>query len=125
MQQAQLDLTYLTDVRPSGYEDAAGGDSHEGGELRTAFDRLVLPDGHKDVILSLVTQHFRDKKSAKNEGDYADIVRGKGTTYCPPTHTPRMNAWSFRADFPFHTNRKGADLASSRRARGREDYHCW
>ncbi|KAF3009698.1 hypothetical protein E8E13_008665 [Curvularia kusanoi] len=42
-------------------------------ETKTAFDNLVLPDGHRKVILSLVAQHFRDG----NRGE-VDIIRGKG-----------------------------------------------
>ncbi|KAL8369921.1 hypothetical protein RB595_000330 [Gaeumannomyces hyphopodioides] len=41
---------------------------------KTAFEQLVLPPGHKEMVTSLVTQHFRDKASGGN----ADIVRGKG-----------------------------------------------
>ncbi|KAK0704490.1 hypothetical protein B0H67DRAFT_498311 [Lasiosphaeris hirsuta] len=41
-----------------------------------AFDQLVLPPGHKDMVKSLITQHFRDKESADAESN--DIVRGKG-----------------------------------------------
>ncbi|KAK3299631.1 uncharacterized protein B0H64DRAFT_355851 [Chaetomium fimeti] len=75
---AQLDVSRLTDVRHFEHQYGAIGASNEGDELSTPFDRLVLPDGHKDVILSLVTQHFRNRKSAQNEGDFVDIVRGKG-----------------------------------------------
>lgn len=41
---------------------------------KTAFGHLVLPPGHKEMVTSLVTQHFRDKASGGN----TDIVRGKG-----------------------------------------------
>ncbi|KAL2172749.1 hypothetical protein VTG60DRAFT_2568 [Thermothelomyces hinnuleus] len=40
------------------------------------FDQLVLPPGHKEMVLSLVSQHFRDKES--NTFRSMDIVRGKG-----------------------------------------------
>lgn len=56
---------------------------------QTAFDQLVLPDGHKNMVRSLVAQHFRDKDSARKgskETRQVDIVRGKGEdTYitCP------------------------------------------
>ncbi|RYP33774.1 hypothetical protein DL767_004641 [Monosporascus sp. MG133] len=43
---------------------------------RTSFERLVLPPGHKDMVVSLVAQHFRDKES--KETHQVDIVRGKG-----------------------------------------------
>lgn len=48
----------------------------------TAFDQLVLPPGHKRMLLSLVAQHFRDKDATSQQGDgeddQTDIVRGKG-----------------------------------------------
>lgn len=48
----------------------------------TAFDQLVLPSGHKRMLLSLVAQHFRDKEATSEQGiredDRTDIVRGKG-----------------------------------------------
>lgn len=65
---AQLDLTNLR---------------YENRDLRkstlSAFDRLELPDGHRDMVRSLVTQHFRDRKTAKVRDDRTDVVRGKGT----------------------------------------------
>lgn len=47
------------------------------GQPKTAFDHLVLPPGHKDMVLSLIAQHFRDKESKENQ--QVDIVSGKGT----------------------------------------------
>ncbi|KAK3308297.1 uncharacterized protein B0T15DRAFT_572501 [Chaetomium strumarium] len=48
---------------------------------QTAFDQLVLPKGHREMVQSLIAQHFRDKELASKE-DMAmqdvDIVRGKG-----------------------------------------------
>ena len=47
----------------------------------TAFDQLVLPAGHKKVVLSLVAQHFRNKELVRKGGggdEEVDIVRGKG-----------------------------------------------
>ena len=43
-----------------------------------AFDRLVLEEGHKPMILSLIAQHFRDKESNMWQSEQIDIVRGKG-----------------------------------------------
>ncbi|KAI1268650.1 hypothetical protein F5Y18DRAFT_424012 [Xylariaceae sp. FL1019] len=43
-----------------------------------AFDQLVLPSGHKDMVKSLIAQHFRDKQSPIAKEDQWDIVRGKG-----------------------------------------------
>lgn len=45
---------------------------------KTAFDQLVLPPGHKPMVVSLIAQHFRDKESATADDDQNDIVRGKG-----------------------------------------------
>lgn len=44
----------------------------------TAFDQLVLPDGHKEIVVSLISQYFQDRDSRKTENEEADIVRGKG-----------------------------------------------
>lgn len=65
---AQLDLTYLGPAK---------------GE--NTFDLLVLPPGHRNMVESLVTQHYLDKASASDETDEMDIVRGKGTT--PQLHS--------------------------------------
>ena len=46
----------------------------------TAFEQLVLPRGHKDMLRSLISQHFRDKKSEAADNEQRDIVRGKGKT---------------------------------------------
>lgn len=53
-----------------------------------AFDQLVLPSGHKDMVKSLIIQHFRDKESGDMEQTY--IVRGKGT---PPDISYSVDAW--------------------------------
>lgn len=45
---------------------------------KTAFDRLVLEKGHKEMILSLTAQHFRDKESPTGPKKQVDIVKGKG-----------------------------------------------
>ncbi|KAI3325241.1 hypothetical protein HD806DRAFT_533834 [Xylariaceae sp. AK1471] len=74
---AQLDLTHLSEVQPSGTKDENNKRPDE--DLKApapAFNQLVLPPGHKDMILSLITQHFRDKEL--NHNNQADIVRGKG-----------------------------------------------
>ncbi|KAI0508927.1 hypothetical protein F5B22DRAFT_658720 [Xylaria bambusicola] len=71
---AQLDLTYLK------YENEDNKRS-----VLNAFDSLVLPDGHKEMVKSLVTQHFRDKKARKMNTEKkvvtdarSDLIRGKG-----------------------------------------------
>ncbi|KAF5532032.1 TOB3 (member of AAA-ATPase family) [Fusarium mexicanum] len=57
----KLDLTYLGPMKG-----------------QNTFDLLVLPPGHREMVESLVTQHFLDKVSAYDETDEVDIVRGKG-----------------------------------------------
>ncbi|KAI1733499.1 hypothetical protein F4680DRAFT_441532 [Xylaria scruposa] len=42
-----------------------------------AFDQLVLPDGHQDMIKSLIAQHFNDKQTPSVKQDPWDLVRGK------------------------------------------------
>ncbi|KAF7930127.1 hypothetical protein EAE99_004320 [Botrytis elliptica] len=64
---AKLDLKYLR------YENEANNKT-----VQTAFERLVLPEGHKDVVQALVTQHFRDKKTSSVRDEQYDLVRGKG-----------------------------------------------
>ncbi|KAJ4325078.1 hypothetical protein N0V84_003621 [Fusarium piperis] len=75
---AQLDLDYLSEVTDVGedYINTAGDDSDE--DDKTAFGRLVLPKGHREMVLSLISQHFRNKASQKGRDEQVDIVRGKG-----------------------------------------------
>ncbi|KAK4083702.1 uncharacterized protein Triagg1_1364 [Trichoderma aggressivum f. europaeum] len=79
---AQLDLTYLTEVRETTTVDPVTGqrveDGNTGKEKETAFDQLVLESGHKDMIISLITQHFKDKQAKAAQMEQVDIVRGKG-----------------------------------------------
>lgn len=59
---------------------------------RSAFTQLALPDGHRDMVESLVTQHFRERRlrgKDQQEDELFDLVRGKGkvlishvTTFC-------------------------------------------
>jgi flagellar biosynthesis GTPase FlhF len=44
----------------------------------TAFEQLVLPEGHKNMVQCLVAQHFRDKETRVNDNEEVDVVRGKG-----------------------------------------------
>ncbi|KAI0470354.1 hypothetical protein F4859DRAFT_486495 [Xylaria cf. heliscus] len=43
-----------------------------------AFDQLVLPPGHQNMIKSLIFQHFKDKQTPSVRQDRWDLVRGKG-----------------------------------------------
>ncbi|KXH42017.1 hypothetical protein CSAL01_08094 [Colletotrichum salicis] len=61
-------------------EGGAVGEGEDGDDGGVSMKQsvLVLPDGHKKMVKSLVAQHFRDKESATANTDQADIVRGKG-----------------------------------------------
>lgn len=53
----------------------------DGDWKQNAFDSLVFPrDGldRKNIIRSLVAQHFQDKESLTSREEQSDIVRGKG-----------------------------------------------
>ncbi|KFA50467.1 hypothetical protein S40293_07883 [Stachybotrys chartarum IBT 40293] len=58
--------------------DESDGDDGTEGAGKTAFSQLVLPVGHKKMVLSLVSQHFRNKESFKRRNEKVDIVKGKG-----------------------------------------------
>ncbi|KAL5332560.1 hypothetical protein BJX70DRAFT_126803 [Aspergillus crustosus] len=80
---AKLDLSYLTEVHPpsptstdKATADATG--TQEAAQPATTFSRLVLNEKHKHMIVSLIAQHFRDKKSTSGQREQVDIVRGKG-----------------------------------------------
>lgn len=45
---------------------------------RNAFERLELPEGHREMVKSLVTQHFRDKQTSFANDEQTDLIRGKG-----------------------------------------------
>lgn len=62
-----LDLTHLR------YENADARASSI-----DAFERLELPDGHAQMVRSLVTQHFRSRKTSLNKEEQTDLIRGKG-----------------------------------------------
>lgn len=82
---AKLDLTYLAPPHfpTTSTFDSFGDEAHYGAAKqvvppRLAFEQLVLPDGHKDMVLSLIAQHYRDKQTQNGEREQVDIIRGKG-----------------------------------------------
>ncbi|KAL2799443.1 hypothetical protein BJX66DRAFT_352309 [Aspergillus keveii] len=79
---ARLDLFHLTEVHTRKHEPAtrSRADSTANAETKepTTFSRLVLNEKHKHMIVSLIAQHFRDKKSISGQREQVDIVRGKG-----------------------------------------------
>ncbi|KAI0100561.1 hypothetical protein GGR51DRAFT_351928 [Nemania sp. FL0031] len=64
---AKLDLTFLK------YENTDARNS-----ARNAFERLELPGGHRQMVKSLVTQHFRGRQATLARDEQTDLVRGKG-----------------------------------------------
>jgi hypothetical protein len=70
---AQLNLAHISNVSYNSDVLASTADQSNKKAPKTAFDDLVLPPGHKEVILSLVAQHFRDE-----EHHEVDIFQGKG-----------------------------------------------
>ncbi|KAF2438728.1 hypothetical protein P171DRAFT_397831, partial [Karstenula rhodostoma CBS 690.94] len=81
---AKLDLTHLSEVHTEEESIAKASALNKDGaeksltESKGAFDRLVLEEGHSSMIVSLIAQHFRDKKSTTGKREEFDIVRGKG-----------------------------------------------
>lgn len=74
---AKLDLDCMSPVRsPGSATENTDDDIEEGGQ--GSFGQLVLPRGHKKMVLSLISQHFRNKESRESNDKQADIVRGKG-----------------------------------------------
>ncbi|KAK3983791.1 hypothetical protein QBC44DRAFT_386245 [Cladorrhinum sp. PSN332] len=82
----KLDITYMAEVQSSQISTNVGaeGQSYDPNDVTkknlpvTAFDRLVLEKGHRPMIESLVSQHFRNRESATGQREQADIVKGKG-----------------------------------------------
>lgn len=73
----------MSSVRPTGYaNEQTDDDLEEGG--KGAFGQLVLPQGHKKMVLSLISQHFRNKGSQERNDKQVDIVRGKGMLSLAP-----------------------------------------
>ncbi|KAK1993593.1 hypothetical protein LX36DRAFT_752254 [Colletotrichum falcatum] len=64
---AQLDLTFLQ------YEN-----SNARNLTINAFEKLELPDGHRDMVKSLVIQHFRHRQSNFARDEQTDLIQGKG-----------------------------------------------
>lgn len=88
---AQLDLTYVGPVGSGSKKKEADSNGIDKGSEKidndankqqnkrdTAFDQLVLPEGHKEMVVSLIAQHFRDRESTTAATEQFDIVRGKG-----------------------------------------------
>lgn len=70
---AEMNLMYISEVEYKKRKALESSDNPSTGGMKTAFEELVLPAGHKDVIVSLVAQHFRDQGQHE-----IDLFRGKG-----------------------------------------------
>ena len=56
------------------------------------LDLLVLPEGHKRMVKSLVKQHFREKGRSSLNEEQTDLVRGKGRCLASEKHAHQYNA---------------------------------
>lgn len=86
--------------------DERARNSNDQKKPRTAFDRLVIEKEHRSMIVSLVAQHFRDKKSSSGQQQQFDIVKGKGIL--------QANSYDREKTDAFY--REGTHFASSWRA---------
>ncbi|TFA98897.1 hypothetical protein CCMA1212_009357 [Trichoderma ghanense] len=79
---AKLDLTHMTAIHAPDVENVLADEqtrnTNGNTKQKTAFDRLVIKKEHRSMIVSLVAQHFRDKKSTSGHQQQFDIVKGKG-----------------------------------------------
>lgn len=75
---AKLDVEHLFEIEHSPEQQTETSDDDLDEDSHGAFGQLVLPAGHKKMVLSLISQHFRSKESKENKGEQLDIVRGKG-----------------------------------------------
>ncbi|UKZ45950.1 hypothetical protein TrVGV298_000145 [Trichoderma virens] len=79
---AKLDLSHMTAVHAPDASavlaEERARNNNESKKPKTAFDRLVIEKEHRSMIVSLVAQHFRDKKSSSRQQQQFDIVKGKG-----------------------------------------------
>lgn len=81
-----MDLKHLTPLTPGGRNRNIGDTILAGGNVtgspvataETTLDQLVLPPGHKNIVKSLISQHFQDKATGRYEAEEKDLVRGKG-----------------------------------------------
>lgn len=86
---AQMDLKYLSPLNPGGRTRNVTDNILAGGNVtrktnataETTLDQLVLPPGHKNIVKSLISQHFQDKATGRYEAEEKDVVRGKGTVF--------------------------------------------
>lgn len=89
-----MDLKYLSPLSLGGRTRHVADNILAGGNVtkspnataETTLDQLVLPPGHKNIVKSLISQHFQDKATGRYEAEEKDVVRGKGTVSIPTCH---------------------------------------
>lgn len=101
-----MDLKYLSPLNSGGRSTQsirstiAGTNVAEdsNGVAETTLDQLVLPPGHKDIVKSLISQHFQDKATGRYEAEEKDVVRGKGIAIFLPrsVHANHARKWLIR-----------------------------
>lgn len=75
---AKLQLDNLFEIEHSSSQETETADDDLDEDSQGPFGQLVLPTGYKRMVLSLISQHFRNKESVENKNEQLDIVRGKG-----------------------------------------------
>lgn len=110
----------MSAVRSSGSATEQTDDDLEEGN-QGAFGQLVLPPGHKKMILSLISQHFRNKESQESNDKQVDIVRGKGKLSLTCYTVAFQASADFVASFALtkkSSNREGVDHSPTWCTRG-------
>jgi len=100
---AKLDLTYLSHIEPISVlskSSGVAGAANAYGEARAkkakpTFEQLVLPQGHKAMVLSLIAQYYRDKESGTADTEQMDIIQGKGVYYGQSVPLSRVHETNF------------------------------
>ncbi|CAI6334350.1 unnamed protein product [Periconia digitata] len=83
---AKLDLSYLNDVALPKFPPSTNTNvelnlktvKQKDEDTSLTLNRLVLEKGHHSMIVSLIAQHFRDKRSTTGQREEFDLVKGKG-----------------------------------------------
>lgn len=96
-----MDLKYLSPLNPGGRTRNVTDNILAGGNVtrntnataETTLDQLVLPPGHKNIVKSLISQHFQDKATGRYEAEEKDVVRGKGIVFLYSFYGIRPYKW--------------------------------
>lgn len=101
---AKLDLSHLSEINaPKATTEVMAAENKNESSAKDkntdpslTLNRLVLEKGHHQMIVSLIAQHFRDKKSITGQREEFDLVKGKGKVVNSFNHYFRALT-SFRA----------------------------